>query len=119
LCPDKPCPGKSSANISKDGLEGEELRSNEANRLNDAALSSQPWRHKIFFVGVLVISSLLLLLRQHLATSFTPSLHVNVRSVDETVVVMLRTLFDSVVAAIANNDFFILVEVGALSLTDV
>jgi hypothetical protein len=42
-----------------------------------------------------------------------------VRSVDETVVVMLRTLFDSVVAAIANNDFFILVEVGALSLTDV
>ena len=48
------------------------------------------------------------LLCQHLATSFTPSLHINVRS-DEIIVLledMLRTVvFDSVVAARIVSDF--------------
>ena len=113
LCPDKPCPGKSSANISigwccsccssADDDEGEDSRSKGANRLNDAALSNQPWRQRTFFVIVLwLASSPAWALLQLLTTSLTPSLQVKVRSDVEMVVVvmlMLRALFVSVVAA--------------------
>ena len=57
LCPDNPCPGKSSA-INSVGytfsLDSEkELIKTGASRLNDAALSSHPCKHNIFLVSKL------------------------------------------------------------------
>ena len=109
LCPDKPCPGKSNANISigwwwcscrSSDKEGESS-SKGANRLNDAALSNQPWRHNTFFVDIILLLFLLtspaLMLLHLLTTSLTPSLQVKVRSDVEMVlmVMMLRALFVS------------------------